>query len=158
MKRGIAALVAAAQLPWAMVPAAHGIEGNQSALERFAAERRGPFRTGGTRRTTRDDAAAIAKLIEDINAAARIDKRRILSIITINTDIAGTTLEQQKSQTGFSLGEVYVTHALALATRKKFNDIAKIKKSGKTWSEIARQHNVTLSGSQDILRQIKQKS
>jgi hypothetical protein len=100
---------------------------------------------------------SIARLIDDINAAARTDKQRMLSIIVINTDIAATTLEQEKAQTGFSLGEVYVAHALSLATGKKFGAIVKLKKSGKTWAQIAREHKVTLKGSRELIRQMQRK-
>ena len=98
----------------------------------------------------------IAKCISDIDAAVRVNKQRTLSIIVINTDVAATTLEQQKARTGFSFGEIYVAHSLALATHKKFDAIAKVKLSGKTWEQIARDHNVTLKGSQELLRQIKE--
>ena len=104
-----------------------------------------------------DDSAAITKLIDDINAAVRTDRARMLSIITINTDVGASTLEKQKAQTGFSFGEVYVAHSLALATHKKFDAIAKLKKTGKTWAQIAREHNVTLKGSRELIRQMQQK-
>ncbi|HKP93924.1 MAG TPA: hypothetical protein VJS88_08495 [Chthoniobacterales bacterium] len=96
-------------------------------------------------------------MIDDINAAVRTDKTRMLSIITINTDVAASTLEKQKAQTGLSFGEVYVAHSLALATRKKFDAIVKLKKSGKTWAQIAREHNVRLKGSRELIRQMQQK-
>src|ERR1700704_5160152 len=54
------------------------------------------------------DPKAIAKLIDDINAAARTNKDRMISIIVINTDVAVATLERQKKETGLTLGDVYV--------------------------------------------------
>src|ERR1044072_1490932 len=57
-----------------------------------------------------NDPAAIDKLIADIDAAAKANKARMLRIIIINTDVAGPTLEQEKSRTGLSLGEIYVAH------------------------------------------------
>ena len=68
-----------------------------------------------------DDSAAIHKLIGDINAAAKANKARILRIIVINTDVAASTLEQEKSRTGLSYGELYVAHSLAMASHKSFN-------------------------------------
>src|SRR5437016_8651584 len=94
-----------------------------------------------------EDAAAIAKLIDDINAAVRANKQRMLSIITINTDVAASTLEQEKERNGLSIGDVYVAHSLALATRKKFSAIVALKKSGQSWAQIAKSHSVTLKGS-----------
>jgi hypothetical protein len=102
-----------------------------------------------------EDAAAIAKLIDDINAAVRTNKQRMLSIITINTDVAASTLEQEKARTGLSFGEVYVAHSLALATRKKFSTIVALKKSGQSWTQIAKSHNVMLKGSSDLIKEMQ---
>src|ERR1700719_1027417 len=102
-----------------------------------------------------EDAAAIAKLIDDINTAVRTDKQRMLSIITINTDIATTTLERQKTETGLSFGDVYVAHSLALATKKKFSAIVAMKKSGQSWAQIAKSHHVTLKGSSELIKQMQ---
>jgi hypothetical protein len=104
------------------------------------------------------DSRAIAKLIRDINAAAQKDKRRILSIIVINTNVAATTLEQQKARSGLTLGDVYVAHALSLATRKKFDSIMALKTSGQSWAQIARAHNVSLKGSTGMLREMMKNS
>jgi hypothetical protein len=101
-----------------------------------------------------DDSKAIAKLIRDINAAAREDKRRMLSIIIINTNVAATTLEEQKARTGLSFGDIYVAHALSLATRKKFDTIVALKLRGRSWSQIARAHNVSLKGSTALLNEM----
>ena len=101
------------------------------------------------------DSASIAKLIDDINSAVRSNKQRMLSIITINTDVATSQLEQEKTRTGMTFGDVYVAHSLALATKKKFNAIVELHKSGKSWSDIAKSHNVTLKGSSDLIEQMK---
>jgi hypothetical protein len=105
-------------------------------------------------RPAADDTKAIARLIDDIDAAVKRDKRRTLSVITINTDVAATTLEEQKARTGFSFGEIYVAHSLALSTRKKFNAIVALKKSGQSWAQIARGHKVRLKGSTELLREL----
>jgi hypothetical protein len=102
-----------------------------------------------------EDAAAIAKLIDDINAAVRTNKQRMLTIIVINTDVAATTLEQEKARTGLSFGELYVAHALALATRKKFDTIVALKKSGQSWAQIAKSHNVRLKGSSELIKEMQ---
>jgi len=101
------------------------------------------------------DPKAIAKLIDDINAAVRTNKQRMLSIITINTDVGATTLEQEKVRTGLSFGEVYVAHSLALATRKKFDTIVVLKKSGQSWAQIAKSHNVSLKGSSELIKEMQ---
>jgi hypothetical protein len=101
------------------------------------------------------DPKAIAKLIDDINAAARTNKDRIVTIIVINTDVAATTLERQKKETGLTLGDVYVAHSLALATKKKFSSIIALHKSGQSWAQIAKSHNVTLKGSSELIREMQ---
>ena len=101
-----------------------------------------------------DDSAAINKLIADINAAAKANKARMLKIMVINTDVAASTLEQEKSRTGLSLGEVYVAHSLAMASHKSFNQIVALKASGQSWAKIAQMHKVSLRGSTAALKEM----
>ena len=101
-----------------------------------------------------DDSAAIHKLIGDINAAAKANKARILRIIVINTDVAASTLEQEKSRTGLSYGELYVAHSLAMASHKSFNQIVALKASGQSWARIAQMHKVSLQGSTAALKEM----
>ena len=101
------------------------------------------------------DPKAITKLIDDINAVARTNKQRILSIIVINTDVASATLEHEKAQYGLTLGDVYVAHSLALATGKKAGSIFALHKSGRTWAEIAKSHNVSLKGSSELIKEMQ---
>lgn len=105
--------------------------------------------------TVRADPKAIAKLIDDINAAIRTNKQRMLSIIVINTDIASSTLEREKAENGLTFGDVYVAHSLSLATRKKFSAIVALHKSGKSWADIAKSHGVTLKGSSELIREMQ---
>jgi hypothetical protein len=101
------------------------------------------------------DPKAIAKLIDDINAAVRANKERMLSIIVINTDVAASTLEREKKETGMTFGDIYVGHSLALATGKKFSAIAALYKSGQSWAQIAKSHNVSLKGSSELIKQMQ---
>src|SRR6266446_1612676 len=101
-----------------------------------------------------DDSAVINKLIAHINAAAKANKARMLKIMVINTDVAASTLEQEKSRTGLSLGEVYVAHSLAMASHKSFNQIVALKASGQSWAKIAQMHKVSLRGSTAALKEM----
>lgn len=101
-----------------------------------------------------DDSTAIRKLIDDINAAVKADKARMIRIMVINTDVAAATLEQEKAQTGLSFGEIYVAHSLAMACHKSFKQIVTFKTKGQTWAEIARAHNVSLKGSTAALKEM----
>jgi hypothetical protein len=101
-----------------------------------------------------DDTAGINRLIADINAAAKANKARMLKIIVINTDVAAATLESEKSRTGFSYGDVYVAHSLAMASRKSFDQIAALKTGGKSWARIAEMHQVSLQGSTAALKEM----
>jgi hypothetical protein len=137
-------------------PVVDASETTYNAITRQFASDVGDKKAGEKRQSKAGDSVPIAKCIEDIDAAVRINKQRTLSVIVINTDVAATTLEQEKVRTGFTFGEIYVAHSLALATRKKFDAIAKLRKSGKTWEQIAREHNVTLKGSRELIRQIRE--
>ena len=101
-----------------------------------------------------DDAKAIAKLITEINSAAKVNKARMLRIMVINTDVAASTYEAEKAATGLSYGDLYVAHALVLATNKSFEKIVALKASGHSWAGIAKIHNVSLQGSTAVLREI----
>jgi hypothetical protein len=101
-----------------------------------------------------DDSAAINKLVSDINAAAKTDKARMVSLIIINTDVARATLKQEKSRTGFSWGEIYVAHSIALASRKSFNEIAAMKTKGQSWSQIANAKKVSLLGAAKPIQEL----
>jgi hypothetical protein len=101
-----------------------------------------------------DDSAAINKLISEIDAAAKIDKARMLSIVTINTDVAGTTLEKEKARTGFSLGEVYVAHSIALAAHKTFDQVAAMKTKDETWGKVAQRNKVSLRGATSSIKEL----
>ena len=101
-----------------------------------------------------DDTRAINRLIADINAAAKTDEKRMLSIIIINTNVARSTLKQQEARTGLSLGEVYVAHSLALASGKSFDQIVASKAKGNTWAGIAQKNKVSLKGSTVALKEM----
>jgi len=139
-------------LTTAIVPAAQGIEPEQDVLDRTVSQ---PPGSAAASRIQKNDPVAIGKLIDDINTAVRTNKQRMLSIITINTDVATTTLEQEKARTGLSFGEVYVAHSLALATKKRFSAIVAMKKAGQSWAQIAKSHNVTLKGSSELIKEMQ---
>ena len=101
-----------------------------------------------------DDSAAINKLIADINAAAKTNKARLLRIMVINTDVAASILELEKSRTGLSYGDMYVAHSLAMASHKSFNQIVAAKASRQSWAKIAQTNKVSLRGSTAALKEM----
>jgi hypothetical protein len=101
-----------------------------------------------------DDSTAIKKLIGDIDAGAKANKARMLKIIVINTDVAASTLEQEKAQTGLSYGEIYVAHSLAMACHTTFKQIVALKTAGQSWAKIAQTHQVSLQGSTAALKEM----
>jgi hypothetical protein len=151
MKKSVVILLATILLA-AIGPAAHGIEQERDALNRTVP---GVPRSSAASRIRHNDPAAIAKLIEDINAAVRSNKQRMLSIIVINTDVATSQLEREKAEIGMTFGDLYVAHSLALATRKKFKAIVALHKSGTSWADIAKSHNVTLKGSSELIKEMQ---
>ncbi|MEY2562864.1 MAG: hypothetical protein QOH88_1057 [Verrucomicrobiota bacterium] len=101
-----------------------------------------------------DDSAAINKLISEIDAAARTNQSRMLSIITINTDVATPTLEKEKAQTGLTLGEIYVAHSIALAAHKTFAQVFAMKAKEKTWGKVAQANQVSLRGATSSIKEL----
>ena len=134
-------------------PPANSIAAERDETEIISRWSKGKSRAGVASAET---STAIARLIEDINAAARRDKQKMLSLITINTDVATTTLEQEKARTGLSFGDIYVAHSLSLATRKNFQAIVALKKGGQSWAQIARAHKVSLKGAAELKQMMKQ--
>jgi hypothetical protein len=101
-----------------------------------------------------DEVAAINRLISEINDAMKTNRERMISLIIINTDAARTTLEQEKARTGFSWGEVYVAHSIALATSKSFNEIAALKAKGQSWAQISKTKKVSLRAAAKPLQEL----
>jgi hypothetical protein len=101
-----------------------------------------------------DDSIAINKLISEINAVAKTNKSRMLSIIVINTDVARETLEKEQARTGYTLGEVYVAHSIGLAAHKSFNQIVAMKTREKTWGKVAQMNNVSLRGATASIKEL----
>ena len=151
MRTGAWRLVLAALLSFTAAATSIAVE-----RERLDDETRWSKEKSSAARPVAADPKAIAKLIDEINAAVRKNKERMLSIIVINTNVAATTLEKQKAESGLTFGDVYVAHSLALATRKKFSAIMALKRSGKTWAEIAKSHGVSLKGSNELIREMQQ--
>jgi hypothetical protein len=133
-------------------PAAEAIEQDRDTFERDVRNLQGSRPTSRSRQT---DPAAIAKLIDEINAAVRTNKQRMLSIIVINTDVAASQLEREKAETGMTFGDVYVAHSLSLATKKKFNALVAMHKSGKSWADIAKSYNLSLKGSNELIKEMQ---
>ena len=101
-----------------------------------------------------DDSVAINKLISEIDAAARTNRSRMLSIITINTDVATATLEKEKERTGFTLGEIYVAHSIGLAAHKTFAQVVAMKAKEKTWGKVAQANQVSLRGAASSIKEL----
>ena len=101
-----------------------------------------------------DEAAAINKLVSEIDGAIKTNKERMISLIIINTDVARTTLEQEKARTGFSWGEIYVAHSIALASRQSFKEIAALKAKGQSWAQIAKTKKVSLRAAAQPLQEL----
>jgi PIN domain nuclease of toxin-antitoxin system len=141
--------VLVALLLWALPASSIAIERDR--LETIVGQSKGKSPAAAA---AADDSKAIGKLIDAINAEARANKRKMLSIITINTDVAGSTLEQEKARTGLSFGDLYVAHSLALATRKKFDHFVAFKAGGQSWAQIARAHKVSLKGRAELLKEM----
>jgi len=104
-----------------------------------------------------DESAAISKLISEIDTAAKTDKARMMSLIVINTDVSRETLEREKTRTGFTLGEVYVAHSIALASKRTFSQIVAMK-AGRTWAQVAQKNKVSLRGASASITELMRRA
>jgi hypothetical protein len=91
---------------------------------------------------------SIPQTIARLNADAQKPggEERVLKSISASTNVPVATLAKEKATSGFTLGDLYVAHALANAAEKSFAELAKLKKQGQTWDKIADANNVSLGG------------
>lgn len=93
-------------------------------------------------------AGSINQTIASLNADAQKQggPERVLKTISASTHLPVATLEKDKAKFGLSYGDLYVAHAIASASGKKFDEIVGLKKKGQTWDKIADANNVSLDG------------
>src|SRR2546428_3674210 len=68
--------------------------------------------------------------------------RVVVGHISRKLAISVETLRAQRAQTEFGWGDLLIAHRLAKVTGRTFEQIAAESRSGKTWEEIARVHDV----------------
>jgi hypothetical protein len=95
-----------------------------------------------------DDASLIKKIIAQLNSDAKTPagEARALQSISKSTRVPVARLQAEKTQTGWTVGDLYVAHAIAAASGKEFSQIVAARRSGQAWAQIAAAHNVSLSG------------
>src|ERR1044071_1137037 len=93
-------------------------------------------------------AGSINQTIANINADAQKPggPERVLKSISASTHLPVATLEKEKAASGLTFGDLYVAHAIASASGKKFDEIVGLKRKGQTWDKIADDNNVSLGG------------
>ncbi len=93
-------------------------------------------------------AASITQTITSINADAQKPggPERALKSISASTHVPVATLAKEKASTGLTYGDLYIAHAIASASGKSFDQIAKLKTKGQGWDKIADSNNVSLDG------------
>jgi len=91
---------------------------------------------------------SISQTIASLNADAQKPggEERALKSISARTQVAVATLAKEKASTGLTCGDLYIAHAIASASGKSFDEIVKLKKSGRSWDKIADANNVSLGG------------
>jgi hypothetical protein len=94
---------------------------------------------------------SISQTIASLNADAQKPggEDRVLKSISASTKVPVATLSQEKASSGFTVGDLYVAHALANAAGKSFAEMAKLKKQGQSWDKIADANNVSLGGKKE---------
>ena len=93
-------------------------------------------------------APTIKQAVVNINADAGKPggPARVVQSISKSTGVSAATLEQQKTSTGLTYGDIFAAHSIAKASGKNFAEIAALKKKGQTWDQIAEANGVDIGG------------
>lgn len=79
----------------------------------------------------------------DGEANTRLGEERVLARMASDLDVPVEALKRQRTS-GLSLGNLFIANALAKSTGKDFEQILAARRSGKGWSQIARENNTRL--------------
>ncbi len=91
-----------------------------------------------------------ARLLDDQAAKEPNDKTFALLSKQLNVPVA--TLQEEKQNTKFGFGQLFIANALAKSTGKTFDQIAQEFRQGQGWGQIANQNGVKLGS---VVSQIK---
>ena len=71
------------------------------------------------------------------------EKPRVVTVISEDTGLPVTIIEEQRNRTHLGYGSLAIANALARETGRSFDEIVALKASGHGWGEIARQYGVS---------------
>jgi hypothetical protein len=93
-------------------------------------------------------APTVKQTVANINADATKPggPAKVVQSISKSTGVSAATLEQQKTSTGLTYGDIFAAHSIAKASGKNFAEIAALKKKGQTWDQIAEANGVDIGG------------
>lgn len=96
----------------------------------------------------RAQAESISQTIARLNADAAKPggPDAVLKSISASTHVPAATLAKEKTKSNLSYGELYIAHAIAIASGKTFDAIMAFKAKGGSWDKIAEENNVSLGG------------
>jgi hypothetical protein len=83
-------------------------------------------------------------LVVGPGGASAADEQATLQAISRDTGVTVETLQEQKTTTGFSYGDLRMGHLVAEAVNRPFEDVSRQFKGGQPWHEIAGAEGLSL--------------
>lgn len=78
------------------------------------------------------------------STASAADEQTVLQAISRDTGVSVEKLQEQKTTTGFSYGDLRMGHLVAEAVNRPFEDVSRQVKGGQPWHEIAGAEGLSL--------------
>jgi hypothetical protein len=86
------------------------------------------------------------------------DEQAVLAAVSRDTGVSVEKLQEEKTTTGFSYGDLRMGHLMAEALKRSFEDVTKHYKDGQPWQEMARASGLTIKDVERIALRRRQAS
>jgi hypothetical protein len=86
----------------------------------------------------------LAGLAAGSSTASAANEQEVLQAISRDTGVSVEKLQEQKTTTGFSYGDLRMGHLVAEAVNRPFEDVSRQFKGGQPWDEIAGAEGLSL--------------
>jgi hypothetical protein len=95
-------------------------------------------------------------LLAGPGAASAADEQSILQAISRDTGVTAEKLQEEKTETGLTYGDLRMGHLVAEALNRAFEDVTKEFKGGQPWHEMARRAGLSLKDVERVAQRRRQ--
>ena len=88
--------------------------------------------------------------------ASAADEAAIVAAVSRDTGVSVEKLQEEKTATGFSYGDLRMGHLMAEALKRSFEDVTKRYREGRPWHDLAREAGLTLKDVERIAQRRRQ--